>query len=197
VIDYGEPAKVNLHAVVTDDYGVKDVSINATVAKGSGEGVRFKQQKLSFGTSFSSQELQYQLQKTIGLATLGMEPGDELYFYIMAIDNHDQEKRSDIFIVSITDTARLMSMDGLLNGVNLKPDYFRSQRQIILDAEQLLREKDTAMQKISRTEVIISVSIRNYCGCVMENFWVKKLLPMKTMLATTVSAILQILEMQP
>lgn len=144
VIDYGEPAKVNLHAAVTDDYGVKDVSINATVAKGSGEGVRFKQQKLSFGTSFSSQQLQYQLQKTIGLTALGMEPGDELYFYVSAIDNHDQEKRSDIFIVTITDTARLMSMDGLLNGVNLKPDYFRSQRQIILDAEQLLREKDTA-----------------------------------------------------
>jgi hypothetical protein len=143
VIDYGEPARINLSTVVTDDYGVKDVSINATIAKGSGEAVKFKQQKLSFGTSFSSQELQYQLQKTIGLATLGMEPGDELYFYIMAIDNHDQEKRSDIFIVSITDTARLMSMDGLLNGVNLKPDYFRSQRQIILDAEQLLREKDT------------------------------------------------------
>jgi hypothetical protein len=143
VIDYGEPARVNLQAGVTDDYGVKDVSINVTVAKGSGEGVKFKQQTLSFGTSFSSQELQYQLQKTIGLTALGMEPGDELYFYIMAIDNHNQEKRSDIFIVSITDTARLMSMDGLLNGVNLKPDYFRSQRQIILDAEQLLREKDT------------------------------------------------------
>ncbi|MES2374469.1 MAG: hypothetical protein V4557_17970 [Bacteroidota bacterium] len=144
VIDYGEPALVNLHAGVTDDYGVKDVSINATVAKGSGEGVKFKQQKLSFGTSFNSQQLQYQLQKIIGLPALGMEPGDELYFYITAIDNHAQEKRSDIFIVSITDTARLMSMDGLLNGVNLKPDYFRSQRQIILDAEQLLREKDTA-----------------------------------------------------
>jgi hypothetical protein len=119
VIDYGEPARVNLQASVTDDYGVKDVSINATIAKGSGEGVRFKQQRLSFETSFSSQQLQYQLQKTIGLAALGMEPGDELYFYIMAIDNHNQEKRSDIFIVSITDTARLMSMDGLLNGVIL------------------------------------------------------------------------------
>ncbi|MEO8172227.1 MAG: hypothetical protein ABI581_04055 [Sediminibacterium sp.] len=143
VIDFGEPAKVNLHTTVTDDYGVKDVSIDATIAKGSGEGVKFKKQKLSFGTSFTSQQLQYQLQKTIGLTALGMEPGDELYFYVSAIDNHEQEKRSDIFIVSITDTASLMSMDGLLNGVNLKPDYFRSQRQIILDAEQLLREKDT------------------------------------------------------
>ncbi|MES2331049.1 MAG: hypothetical protein V4539_15705 [Bacteroidota bacterium] len=144
VIDYGEPAKVNLHAGITDDYGVKDVSINATIAKGNGEGVKFKAQKLSFGVSFDAQQSQYDLQKTIGLAALGMEPGDELYFYIAAIDNHGQEKRSDIYIVSITDTARLMSMDGLLNGVNLKPDYFRSQRQIIMDAEQLIKEKDTA-----------------------------------------------------
>ena len=143
VIEYGEPQRVNLNANVSDDYGVKDVTINATVAKGSGEGVKFKAQQISFGVSFATQNLQYNLQKTIGLAALAMEPGDELYFYISAIDNHAQEKRSDIYFVSITDTASLMSMEGLLNGVNLKPDYFRSQRQIILDAEQLIREKDT------------------------------------------------------
>jgi hypothetical protein len=145
VIEYGDPQKINLHTIVSDDYGVKDAAIHATVAKGSGEGVKFKTQKISFGTSFSAEQKQYDLQKTIGLAALGMEPGDELYFYIAAMDNHGQEKKSDIYIVSITDTASLMNMDGLLNGVNLKPDYFRSQRQIILDAEQLLREKDTAL----------------------------------------------------
>jgi hypothetical protein len=143
VIEYGEPQRVNLNVNVSDDYGVKDVAINATVAKGSGEGVKFKAQQISFGVSFATQNLQYNLQKTIALAALAMEPGDELYFYISAIDNHAQEKRSDIYIVSITDTANLMSMEGLLNGVNLKPDYFRSQRQIILDAEELIRGKDT------------------------------------------------------
>jgi hypothetical protein len=143
VIEYGEPQRVNLQANVSDDYGVKDVTINATIAKGSGEGVKFTSQQLSFGASFAAQNLQYNLQKTIVLTAMAMEPGDELYFYISAMDNHAQEKRSDIYIVSITDTAQLMSMDGLLNGVNVKPDYFRSQRQIILDAEQLIREKDT------------------------------------------------------
>ena len=143
VIEYGEPQRVDLKANVSDDYGVKEVTIHTTVAKGSGEGVKFKAQQLSFGVSFATQNLQYNLQKNIGLAALGMEPGDELYFYLSAIDNHLQEKRSDIYIVSITDTASLMSMDGLLNGVNLKPDYFRSQRQIILDAEELIRGKDT------------------------------------------------------
>jgi hypothetical protein len=145
VIEYGDPQKINLQTIVSDDYGIKDAAIYATVAKGSGEGVKFKTQKISFGTSFAAEQKQYELKKTIGLAALGMQPADELYFYIAATDNHGQEKRSDIYIVSITDTASLMNMDGLLNGVNLKPDYFRSQRQIILDAEQLLREKDTAL----------------------------------------------------
>lgn len=144
VIEYGEPEQVNVSAHVSDDYGVRDALIQATVAKGSGEAVSFKTHTLSFGASFAAQQTQYNLQKTVGLRSLGMEPGDELYFYITATDTHGQEKRSDIYIVTITDTAKLMSLDGLLNGVNIKPDYFRSQRQIILDAEQLLREKDTA-----------------------------------------------------
>jgi len=34
-------------------------------------------------------------------------------------------------------------MDGIVTGANLKPEYFRSQRQIILDTEKLLKEKDS------------------------------------------------------
>jgi ribosomal protein S3 len=63
VIEYGEPERVNIQANVTDDYGVKDVAINATVAKGSGEAVNFKTQKISFGVPFTEQRLQYALQK--------------------------------------------------------------------------------------------------------------------------------------
>ena len=64
-----------------------------------------------------------------------MEPGDELYFYIQAKDNHAQISKTDVYIVSIQDTAQLLSMDGILSGANIKPEYFRSERQIILDAE--------------------------------------------------------------
>jgi len=72
-----------------------------------------------------------------------MQPGDELYFYIQATDNHQQESRSDIYIVQLPDTAQLMSLEGLANSLTLKPEYFRSQRQIIIETEQLLRDKDT------------------------------------------------------
>ncbi len=142
-IDAGEKPQVNMQALVTDDYGVSDAMIYATVAKGSGEAVKFKEQKISFSTSFNQTLRSYNLQKTIDLPALGLEPGDELYFYIQARDNHAQLSRTDVYIVSIQDTAQLMSMDGILSGINIKPEYFRSERQIILDAEALIKAKDT------------------------------------------------------
>jgi hypothetical protein len=142
-IDAGEKPQVNLTTTITDDYGVNDALIYATVAKGSGEGVKFKEYKIPFGESFQSHSTQYNLQHLFELPKLDMEPGDELYFYIEARDNHQQKSRTDVYTVSIQDTAALMSMDGIVNGSNLKPEYFRSQRQIIMDTEKLLKSKDT------------------------------------------------------
>jgi hypothetical protein len=142
-IDYGQPQQVNLQLSVTDDYGIRDAFITATIASGSGEAVKFKEQQLRFETGFGTSPLRSDLSKTIRLPALGMQPGDELYFYITATDNHAQQTRSDVYIVSLADTAQLMSMDGMVNGVNLKPEYFRSQRQIIIETEQLIRDKDS------------------------------------------------------
>ncbi|MBV9986077.1 MAG: hypothetical protein JO301_00240 [Chitinophagaceae bacterium] len=127
---------------LSDDYGIRQSFIAATVASGSGEAVKFKQQQLSF-PGFAAGGTQYQLQKLIDLKALGMKRGDELYFYITASDNHGQEKHSDMYIVRIEDTAQLMSVEGLASGLDIKPEFFRSQRQIIIETEQLLREKDT------------------------------------------------------
>lgn len=142
-IDAGELPRVNVTAFVDDDYGISDAFIYVTVAKGSGEAVKFKEQKIDFGASFSGQNRHYDLQRLINLQALGMEPGDELYFYIQAQDSHYQQSRSDVYIVSLQDTAQLLSMDGLIAGVNVKPEFFRSERQIILDSEKLLRGRDS------------------------------------------------------
>jgi len=141
-IDFGEPQRTALQIQVTDDFGVNDAFISATISNGKGEGVKFKEQKLSFQQNFSG-AASYKLNKTIDLRGLGMIPGDELYFYIQARDSRLQVSRSDIYIVTIQDTALLMSMDGMLGGINLVPEYFRSQRQIIIDSEKLLRERST------------------------------------------------------
>jgi endonuclease/exonuclease/phosphatase family metal-dependent hydrolase len=64
------------------------------------------------------------VQKLIDLPALNMEPGDELYFYVQAQDTHQQQSRTDVFTVAIQDTAELLSMDGVLSGANIKPEFF-------------------------------------------------------------------------
>lgn len=150
-IDAGEAPRVTINAILDDDYGISTAFIYTTVAKGSGEAVKFKEQKVDFGTSFNSQNPHYDLQKTITLPSLNMEPGDELYFYVHAQDNRNQQSRSDVYIVSLQDTAQLLSMDGLIGGVNVKPEFFRSERQIILDSEKLLRDRDSISKETFNT----------------------------------------------
>ena len=73
--------------------------------------------------------------------TNDMQPGDELYFFISAIDNHNQETRSDVYIVTLPDTTNMTGLDGMITGLNIKPAFFRSERQIIIETEQLLKDK--------------------------------------------------------
>ncbi len=142
VIDFGMPEKIMLTVALSDNYGIQNTSVSATVSSGSGEAVKFKEQQLSF-SNFRAGGIYYNLQKLLDLKALGMQPGDELYFYVRAIDNHNQEKRSDVYIITLSDTAQLMSMEGLVNGIDLKPEYFRSERQIIIETQQLIKDKDT------------------------------------------------------
>ncbi|OCX52107.1 hypothetical protein BEL04_11460 [Mucilaginibacter sp. PPCGB 2223] len=147
-IDGGEKPQVNISTQLTDDYGISNGLIMATVAKGTGEAVKFKEYKIPFDQSFAGRNAKYDLKKFIDLKKLGMEPGDELYFFIQATDNHNQQSRTDAYTVSIQDTAALFSMNGMVNGVDFKPEFFRSERQIILDAERLLKEKDTISTEV-------------------------------------------------
>jgi hypothetical protein len=131
---------------INDDYGIEDAFISATISRGKGEGVQFKEQKINLAASFGGDK-QYQFKKILNLEAMGMVPGDELYFFINAKDSRKQLSRSDVYLVTIQDTAQLMSMDGMLSGVNLVPEYFRSQRQIIIDTEKLIKEKKQNSEK--------------------------------------------------
>ena len=150
VIDYGMPQTLTMQVSLTDDYGISAAGIQATVASGSGEAVKFKEQALPFDAVFNGTRKQYTLQRTISLKAMGMQPGTELYLYIQAEDNHQQYSRSGMYMVVLPDTAQLMSLEGLANSVNVKPEYFRSQRQIIIETEQLIRDKDTLAEKTFR-----------------------------------------------
>ncbi|MBC7720555.1 MAG: hypothetical protein H7068_00945, partial [Pedobacter sp.] len=143
VIDFGQPIKVMLNLNISDDYAIQEASIHATISSGNGEAVKFKEQQISFNISFNQHLKSYAIQQVIDLAKLKMQPGDELYFYVKAIDNFKQESRSDIYIINLPDTTQLMDFEGLVNNINFKPEIFRSERQIIIDAEQLIKDKDT------------------------------------------------------
>ena len=75
-----------------------------------------------------------------------MEIGDELYFYVEAIDTKKPKpniSRSETFFAVIKDTVTDgFGVEGTL-GADLMPDYFRSQRQLIIDTKKLIAEKTT------------------------------------------------------
>lgn len=140
-IDYGASLQVPLKASISDDYGIVQTKLMLTVASGGGEAVKFQDQERDL-SQFAAGELNKEFLLTINLQALKMQPGDELYYYLKAMDSHGQEARSDIHIINLPDTAELMNTDIVINSLNLKPEFFRSQRQIIIETEQLLRDKD-------------------------------------------------------
>jgi hypothetical protein len=139
-IEPGREPVTRLTVHLTDDYGIKNAGIVATKASGKGESVSFKEQQLSFPVNFTGQQ-NLELDKLLDLPALGLHAGDELYFYVKALDNRGQESRSDMYFISLPDTAELLNMSGMESGVNQVPEYFRSQRQIIIDIEKLLKEQ--------------------------------------------------------
>jgi hypothetical protein len=135
---------INLKANLADDFGLNSAHIIATVSKGSGESVKFREEKLQFTSPDKIAGKQLRATRKIDLKKLGMEPGDELYFYVEAFDNKvpsPNRTRTETFFISLQDTAsQELSLDAGL-GVDLMPEYFRSQRQIIIDTEKLLRDR--------------------------------------------------------
>ena len=139
-----EAIRVPVTAEIADDYGLTDAFIVATVSKGSGESVKFREEKLAFTLPTAISGKKINAQRVIDLRKLGLEPGDELYFYVQAWDNRkpsSQSARTETYFIKLKDTASyITSADGGL-GVDLMPEFFRSQRQIIIDSEKLVSER--------------------------------------------------------
>ncbi|GAB3202956.1 hypothetical protein ABID22_001160 [Pontibacter aydingkolensis] len=143
---FGQPQRVTLQAQLADDYGIREANMIATVAKGTGEAVKFREEKIKLNLSGGAKN--YTVKQTLDLQKLGMTYGDELYFYLQAWDRHRGYTRSETYFVQIEDTTVVYNSFDLSMGVNPVPEYFRSQRQIIIDTEKLLKEQ----KSISRAE---------------------------------------------
>ncbi|MDO6472529.1 DUF4175 family protein [Maribacter sp. 1_MG-2023] len=142
--DFSDKKVVELQSTITDDYGIDEAYIIATVSKGSGESVKFREEKLKFNETISKGVKSVRAMKTLDLNALKMELGDELYFYIEAFDEKQPKRnvaRSETYFAVIKDTvSEQYGVEGTL-GVDQMPDYFRSQRQLIIDTEKLIKDK--------------------------------------------------------
>ncbi|WP_037315064.1 hypothetical protein [Salegentibacter sp. Hel_I_6] len=149
--NYDDEKRINFSASITDDFGLANAHIIATVSRGTGESVKFREEKLSFDNAVESGNKSLNLTKNIDLDKMEMEPGDELYFYVEASDLKQPKAnitRSETHFAVIKDTIDYgPGVDGGL-GVDLMPDYFRSQRQLIIDTEKLISERG----KLSKEE---------------------------------------------
>ena len=157
----GEPMQVCVKARISDDFRVQQAFIVATLARGSGENVKFRESRFSptlgavtgpTGNGlFKTAEASY----TLDLAKLGFAPGDELYYYWAAIDNRQPEPqltKSDTYFVVFKDTARNEEAELATMAVNIMPEYFRSQRQIIIDTDKLIAKRKKLTVKAFASE---------------------------------------------
>lgn len=143
-LNFSDDLSFNLRSSLSDDYALKAAYIIATVSKGTGESVKFREEKISFVTPAKIKGRNVKATAKIDLIRLGLTPGDELYFYIEALDNRSpvsNSARTETFFVALRDTASGQFVTDGGMGADLMPEYFRSQRQIIIDSEKLLREK--------------------------------------------------------
>lgn len=149
----GDPLLLPVQALANDDHGVDSVAIVATVTKGQGEGVKFREQRLGLGSRERREAGGLLLRQALDLAALGLESGDELYFHLEATDRRTPRpnvSRSETVFVTMVDSTRELLGLGAGVTLDLPPDFFRSQRQLIIDTERLLADQPTLPRDVFR-----------------------------------------------
>jgi hypothetical protein len=143
-----DPQSVRVKAKMTDDFEVNEAYIVATVARGSGENVKFREVRFPLSPNHFRHA---QLDKTIDLKALNFTPGDELYYYWAAIDNKKPEPnftKSDTYFIVYKDTANNGASELATMALDIMPEYFRSQRQIIIDTKKLIANKKKLTKEV-------------------------------------------------
>ncbi len=127
----------------SDDHGVlPQATLSITTTQGSGENITFVRRSVTLNGSGESTARRFA--HTLDLAALGAQPGNDVIAQLEVRDNHAptaQVGRSSSVILRLPSTEAVLGAE--LEGRIKKtlPAYFRSQRQIIIDAEALIRER--------------------------------------------------------
>ncbi|WP_312706358.1 hypothetical protein [Stenotrophomonas sp.] len=127
----------------SDDYGVAaQATLSITTTQGSGENITFVQRSVTL--TGSGEPTARRFAHTLDLAALGAQPGNDVIAQLEVRDNHApsaQTGRSNSVILRLptTEVALGAELEGRIK--KTLPAYFRSQRQIIIDAEALIRQR--------------------------------------------------------
>jgi hypothetical protein len=138
----GPVVPVEVEVLATDDYGIDATQLSLTLASGRGEAVKFERRTAPFTGRTRRADGNLLLTATLDLTALGLGPGDELYFHAEATDRRTPvagRGRSETAFLVIADTSAPPTADFASLVLAAEPEYFRSQRQIIIDTEKLLR----------------------------------------------------------
>ncbi|MEZ5462924.1 DUF4175 family protein [Dokdonella sp.] len=130
---------------VSDDYGVGDASLGIILAQGSGEQVTVSERSERLRAESAGSARQKTFRRKLSLGSTGITPGDDLIVRLSVRDLRKPQAnvaRSASYILRWP--AEMASESEGVEGIVQKvlPAYFRSQRQIIIDTEALLAERD-------------------------------------------------------
>lgn len=127
----------------TDDFGVAPAAqLRVTIAQGEGENVRFRERIIPISGSGAAQRRRFT--PSIDLGALGFAPATDLVVQLIVHDQRapgPQVARSSSVLLRYPAArdAQGTGVEGL--AARTLPAYFRSQRQIILDIEALLKDR--------------------------------------------------------
>lgn len=126
----------------TDDYGVQaSATLRITVTKGDGENITFTQRAQAVAGRGEAKRKRYAA--TLNLAREGLAPGGDLIVQLVVADNRSPNRQTvegpSVILRWPADLPLADGLDGMLQQV--LPAYFRSQRQIIIDAEALIAQR--------------------------------------------------------
>ncbi|PZX55593.1 hypothetical protein [Algoriphagus chordae] len=167
-----DPQVMEVKAKVSDDFKVMEVYLVATLARGSGENVKFRENRIAIPSqNFKSKELSVALD----LNAFDFKPGDELYYYWAARDNRSPEpnfSRSDTYFLNYVDSSGIQEEELIGMAIHVMPEYFRSQRQIIIDTESLIaaqkskseNEFNSASNLIGSDQKLLRMRYGQYLG---------------------------------
>ena len=136
--------RLRVAVTVSDDFQVEHTSLVMTLASGDGENIRFRNDTLPLqpvAVTGATQRYEFELP----VERYNIQPGDEIYWFLQATDNRQPEanrRKSQHFIIRWPQEEIFGLSDAEGMAIKVLPEYFRSQRQMIIDTEALLEERE-------------------------------------------------------